>query len=315
MAEQRQHHAATHQQGRDDGQDVTGALPGFAQHRAPTRQGIGRDFLHLAGADLAMLARQQSPHDGDQDHRQRVDADHPHNAQVLAGDGQDDGRARRTGHERDEHRGDHAFPPGGGTRHCRDGRHIAAQPQQERHRDAAVQPDLVKTPVHHKGDAMHQPDLFERDQQQHQRNHVGHDDADQADEAVQNGALHHPDGGLRLPTARGLDQALRRLRVDPAADHEHHEQHPGEHRQAGEQAPLRVQQELIEPEAPAAPGLRRPHAQGGLVDGGGPVVAVGMDFFCQRPWQTFAGGFAQRPQPWHQRRKMFLQLTLDIAMP
>ncbi len=77
----------------------------------------------------------------------------------------------------------------------------------------------MKAAVDHKGNAVHQPHFFERDQRQH----VGDHDASQADEAIQNGAPDHANGGLRLLTAGGIDQTLCALPVDPAADLEHHE--------------------------------------------------------------------------------------------
>jgi hypothetical protein len=112
---------------------------------------------------------------------------------------------------------------------------------------------LVEAAVDDKGDAVHQPGLLQGHQQHHQRNHVGHDDAGQADQAVEHGASDHAAGGYRLPVGECLGQPHRGHRVDPAADLEHHEQHGGEYGEAADQAPMRMQEQLVEPVAPAAP--------------------------------------------------------------
>ena len=70
----------------------------------------------------------------------------------------------------------------------RDRRHVAAEPEQEGHGDAAVQADPVEAAVDGEGDALHDAGLLQRHQQQHQRNHVRHDDADESDQAIRHRA-------------------------------------------------------------------------------------------------------------------------------
>ncbi len=86
-------------------------------------------------------------------------------------------------------------------------------------------------------------------------------------------------------SATALDQACRGHGIEPGADLEHHEQHGGKHRQAADQAPLRMQEQFVEPVAPAAALVRRAHARAGLEQRGGAVMAVGMQFLFQRPRQ------------------------------
>jgi hypothetical protein len=50
-------------------------------------------------------------------------------------------------------------------RHPGYGRHVAAEAEQEGHGDAAVQADLVEAAIDDEGNALHQPGLFQADQQ------------------------------------------------------------------------------------------------------------------------------------------------------
>jgi hypothetical protein len=262
------------------------------------------------GPKLAAAPRQQVAGDGDDQQAEGEHGDDAGGAEVLAGDGKDDGGARRAGHEADQHRRNHALAPGGKPRRARDRRHVATQAEQEGHGNAAVQADAVEAAIDDEGDALHQAHLLQADQQHHQRDHVGQDDAGEADQAVHHGAADHAAGRNGAPVGDGLGQLHRGQRVDPAADLEDHEQHGGEYGEAADQAPARMQEQLVEPVAPAV-GARHAHAQRRLGQGGGAMVPVGMQFLGQRPRQQAAGGLAQRHQFGQQLGKMLAEFRLD----
>ncbi len=224
VREQRQHHAAADQQRRDDGQDVACALPRLGQQGQPARQRVGRDFLHLARAAARIAAPQDLSEQRDHHHREQKDRHHAQPAQVLAGQGQDDRRARRARHEGHQQRSHHAFAALRRIADGRNRRHVAAQPEQERHRHAAVQADAVKRAVDGERDARHDAHLFQRHQQQHQRNHVRHHDADQPDQAVDHRRPTTPAVDCGCHPAAQRHQPSRSLVVDPSADVEHDEE-------------------------------------------------------------------------------------------
>jgi hypothetical protein len=121
------------------------------------------------------------------------------------------------------------------------------QPGEKHHGDAAVHADPVEGAVDHERDARHDARLLERDQQHHQRNHVGNDDADEADEAIQHGPADHALRRSRLPWGEEIGQAHRGHGVQPGAHLEHHEEDAREYEQASCEAPARVQEKPVEP--------------------------------------------------------------------
>ena len=154
-----------------------------------------------------------------------------------------------------------------------------------------MQPDLVEAAVDDEGDALHHARFFERHQQQHQRQHIGHDDADQSDQAIGHRAADDASSRGRLPAGQLSDQARRSHGIEPRADLEYHEQHRGKYSEAADQAPLGVQEQFVQPVTPAAAFVRGAHARAGLEQGGGAVMAVRVQFFVQRP-REFARGLA-----------------------
>ncbi len=106
------------------------------------------------------------------------------------------------------------------------------------------------------------------------------------------------------------NQARRSHGIEPGADLEYHEQHRGKHRQAADQAPLRMQEQFVQPVTPAAALVRRAHARAGLEQGGGAVMAVGMQFLVQRPRQFGCGLAAQLLQLRQHLREVLRQFVV-----
>ena len=97
-----------------------------------------------------------------------------------------------------------------------------------------MQANVVKAPIHHKGNAVHDTRLLQRNQREHQRNHVGQHDADQPNKPIQHRPPHHAHGVGGLPVFYRLGNHLGGVRVNPATALKHHPQHPGKNQHAGQ---------------------------------------------------------------------------------
>jgi len=193
-------------------------------------------------------------------------------------------------------------------------RHIAAEAHQEGQRHAAVQAELVEAAIDDEGNAMHDAGLFEQHQQYHQRDHVGNDNAEQTDAAIEHGTAKHASEIGRLPGFGPGDQARDCEAVKEGADLEDEKQHDGEDRQRAGEAPAWVQKDLVGPALPAWLLGTAAGASDRFVQHGGAMVAVGVDFLAERARQDVAGGIAGIEQLDRLGRKMAAQFLEEVVV-
>ena len=172
----------------------------------------------------------------------------------------------------------------------------------------------MEAAVDDKGDAMHDPGLLQHHQQQDQGEHVGDDNARQADEAIQDGPGQDPGEAGRLPGLRPGDEAGDGEAIEKGADLEDEEQHQGEDRQGTGEAPPGMEEEIVRPALPAGGLVPQPGAQHRLVEQGGAVMAIGVDLLRQGPRQGGIGGAPHRPQSLPEFGKMGLELAAEIGV-